>query len=293
MMAAAMTDHRYVGAPSLTAQPYGGVAAQASILVPPPASAPSLLWRDTDPVVSGSFGRYRVRLAKDGTDRVAACRLRFNVFNVEMGEGLSSSYSTGLDRDRFDPVCDHLIVENEEDGRVVGTYRMQSGLTAAAGFGYYSAQEFEFAPYERIREQVLELGRASIDRQHRSSEVLTLLWRGIAQYAKHYGLRYLIGCSSLNSTDPLAGWSLYQALGSQLVSPEYFTVPTVAYALPGSEGDPTVPVRLPKLLRTYLGVGARICGPPAWDRAFGTIDFLTLLDLEQITPAARCRFLVE
>jgi putative hemolysin len=291
-----MTNLRHVGGPRLAGQPFGGAAAQqlsCSALVPPPATAAAQAWRDTDPLVWGTFGRYRVRLAKDGNDRLAACRLRFNVFNVEMGEGLSSSYSTGLDRDRFDPVCDHLIVE-DPDGRVVGTYRMQSGLTAAASFGYYSAQEFEFAPYECIRNQVLELGRASIDRQHRSSEVLTLLWRGIAQYAKHYGLRYLVGCSSMTSKDPLAGWSLYRELASQLVSSEYFTVPTAAYALtcPG-EGDPAVPVKLPKLLRTYLGGGAKICGPPAWDRAFGTIDFLTLLDLEQITPAARSRFLVE
>ena len=296
MIAAAMTNHRHVGGRNAAAQPYGRVASQltcSAALVPPPESVTSALWRDAEPIVGGTFGRYRVRLAKDGNDRVAACRLRFNVFNVEMGEGLSSSYSTGLDRDRFDPVCDHLIVENQEDGRVVGTYRMQSGLTAAASFGYYSAQEFEFAPYDCIRERVLELGRASIDREHRSSEVLTLLWRGIAQYAKNYGLRYLVGCSSLNSTDPLAGWSLYRALGSQLVSSEYFTFPTAAYALPSGEGDPAVPVKLPKLLRTYLGVGARICGPPAWDRAFGTIDFLTLLDLEQIAPAARSRFLVE
>jgi putative hemolysin len=296
MIAAAMSNLRPVWVPSLAAQSYGGVSPQqpsCSALVPPPAAAVSQLWRDTDPVVTGTFGRYAVRLAKDGNDRVAACRLRFNVFNVELGEGLSCSYSTGLDRDLFDPVCDHLIVENQEDGRVVGTYRMQSGLTAAAGLGYYSAQEFEFAPYECIRDQVLELGRASIDRQHRSSEVLTLLWRGIGQYAKHYGLRYLVGCSSLNSMDPVAGWSLYRALGSQLVSSEYFTVPTAAYALPSSEGDAALAVKIPKLLRTYLGVGARICGPPAWDRAFGTIDFLTLLDLEQIVPAARSRFLVE
>ncbi len=123
---------------------------QCSALVPPPAISPEQPWPDADalPYVSGTFGRYRVRLAKNGKDRIAACRLRFNVFNLEMGEGLSSSYSTGLDRDRFDPVCDHLIVEDQEDGQVVGTYRMQSGLTAEAAFGYYSAQEFEFAPYE-------------------------------------------------------------------------------------------------------------------------------------------------
>jgi hypothetical protein len=67
-----------------------------------PATAAGHLWQANLAQVSGTFGRYRVRLAQDGTDRIAACRLRFNVFNVELGEGLSSSYSTGLDRDRFD-----------------------------------------------------------------------------------------------------------------------------------------------------------------------------------------------
>jgi putative hemolysin len=281
-----MSNPGDVGASNFSTVPYGGDA-----LVPPPTLA--FLSAGAGSYVQGTFGRYRVRLAKDLDDRVAACRLRFNVFNVELGEGLSSSYLTGLDRDRFDPVCDHLIVENQENGEVVGTYRMQSGRTAASAFGYYSAQEFEFEPYECIRDQVLELGRASIDRQHRSSEVLTLLWRGIAQYARHHGLRYLIGCSSLTSKHALDGWCLYRQLASHLVPFEYITVPTAPFTLPCAEGQPETPVRPPKLLRTYLGVGARICGPPAWDQAFGTIDFLTLLDLEQITPAARSRFLLD
>jgi putative hemolysin len=135
------------------------------------------------------FGSLRLLPGAAGDGSLhAACRLRFKVFNRELGEGLSSSYSTDLDRDQFDPVCDHLIVEDQEDGRLAGTYRMQSGHTAAAAFGYYSAQEFKFAPYECIRDQVLELGRAAIDREHRSSEVLTLLWRGIAQYARYHRL---------------------------------------------------------------------------------------------------------
>jgi putative hemolysin len=288
-----MANPLHVGA-QLAALPVAGDQGAPTC---PPIPAPTLgQFRpevSSQSYVGATFGRYRVRLARDAQDRYAACRLRFDVFNLELGEGLSSSYSIGLDRDHFDPICDHLIVEDGEGGEVVGTYRMQSGLTAAAAFGYYSAQEFEFGPYEPIREQVLELGRASIDRQHRTSEVLTLLWRGIAQYAKHHGLRYLIGCSSLTSEDPHAGWSLYRQLASQLVSFEYITVPTAAFALPGSEGEPAVPAKIPRLLRSYLGVGARICGPPAWDRAFGTIDFLTLLDLEQLVPAARNRFLVE
>ncbi len=159
-------------------------------------------------------------------DREAAYRLRFKVFNIEMGEGLERSYETGIDTDHFDVFCEHLLVEDKTDGRVVGTYRMQSGSTAAVNLGYYSAQEFEFAPYEPLRRDILELGRASIDREHRTPEVLTLLWRGIAQYANEMGLRYLIGCSSLNSKDPGEGWQMYRELERYRVSPEFETMPT-------------------------------------------------------------------
>lgn len=270
----------------------------------------------SQPRIHAEVGRYRLRLAQGADDREAACRLRFRVFNIELGEGLESSYATGIDTDHFDVFCEHLLVEDKADGRVVGTYRMQSGITAGMNLGYYSAQEFEFARYEPLRRDILELGRASIDREHRTPEVLTLLWRGIAQYANEMGLRYLIGCSSLNSKDPAEGWQMYRELERFRVSPEFETAPTTAYRCPreqqgvhpndpdlsmGAPGadtqhDPNpgsgpLPTKVPKLLKTYLTIGARICAPPAWDREFGTIDFLTLLDLKQLSSAARNRFL--
>jgi putative hemolysin len=251
-----------------------------------------------------------VRLAQSNEDRIAACRLRFRVFNIELGEGLESSYETGLDMDQFDDVCEHLLVEDKSEDnpgrRIVGTYRMQSGTTAAHNIGYYSEQEFSFAPYEPLRPGILELGRASIDREHRTPEVLTLLWRGIAQYANDMGLRYLIGCSSLTSRNPAEGWQMYRQLEQYRVSPEFETVPTAAFACPTEQegahaqsspslGNQTpavsTPVSVPKLLKTYLAIGARIGGPPAWDREFGTIDFLTLLDLKLLSSSARNRFL--
>ncbi|HEX4308578.1 MAG TPA: GNAT family N-acyltransferase [Acidobacteriaceae bacterium] len=241
--------------------------------------------------VAAQLGRYEIRLAETLDERDAACRLRFKVFNIELGEGLESSYHTGLDQDHFDLFCDHLIVEDRSRREVVGTYRMQSGKTAAGKFGYYSQQEFDFSPYELIRTQVLELGRASIDRDHRTSEVLTLLWRGIIQYARFYDLRYLIGCSSLNSRDPREGWSTYRQLMPFLASQPMRTRPTSTYELPAHAKETAVEVKIPKLLKTYIAVGARICGEPAWDREFGTIDFLTLLDLAQLSPAAKHRFL--
>jgi putative hemolysin len=272
--------------------------------------------------IRADVGRYRLRLAVTPEDREAACRLRFRVFNIELGEGLDSSYETGLDMDRYDAVCEHIIVEDKTSRRVVGTYRMQSGETASRNLGYYSEQEFSLGPYEPLRPGILELGRASIDREHRSPEVLMLLWRGIAQYATDMGLRYLLGCSSLNSNDPAEGWQMYRQLENFRVPAEFETRPTAAYACPPGSCDFTeqsadaqpspcradrsadrsgpddfapaiahTAVKVPKLLKTYLAIGARIAAPPAWDREFRTIDFLTLLDLNLLSAAARHRFL--
>lgn len=95
---------------------------------------------------------------------------------------------------------------------------------------------------------------------------------------------------------------MYRELERYRVSPEFETVPTSQYVCPteqaGTETQQmtgsqscSLPAKVPKLLKTYLTIGARICAPPAWDREFGTIDFLTLLDLKMLSSAARNRFL--
>jgi putative hemolysin len=237
-----------------------------------------------------TFGRYRARLAETDDDRSAIYSLRFLVFNLELNEGVEAAYETGEDRDAFDAFCDHLLVEDVSTGKIVGTYRMQSGARAAEALGYYSACEFDCAPYEPLRASILELGRACVHREHRSLEVLTLLWRGIARYAKLRGLRYLVGCCSVTTQDARVGATMYRNLSEYLAGPEFLTVPTPECAFPLDEVLEEKP-RPPKLLRAYLTVGAKICGPPAIDREFGTIDFLTLLDLEDLSPTVRARFL--
>ncbi len=288
-----------------------GVASTAAAEFAFPSSVPPLPRALELPRIAVEVGRYRLRTAQTEKDREAACRLRFRVFNIELGEGLESSYETGLDRDQFDDACEHLLVEDKESRKVVGTYRMQSGMTAALHLGYYTEQEFVLRPYEPFRQEILELGRASIDREHRTPEVLTLLWRGIAQYAHAMGLRYLLGCSSLNSCDPADGWRIYRQLESCRVQPEFETEPTAAFACPTEQQSESAqppfcqedrfeparepvahaPIQVPRLLRAYLAIGARIAAPPAWDRGFRSIDFLTLLDLKMLSPAARNRFL--
>ncbi len=238
----------------------------------------------------GSPAQYTTRLASDFDEVRAAQALRYEVFNLELKEGLAESHATRLDEDPFDAVCDHLIVEHLPTGDVVGTYRLQTGRNAASHLGYYCAQEFEFQIFEPIRDHMIELGRACVRRQHRNFVVLGLLWKGIADYAQRHCARYLFGCSSLTSQDPAVGASAYADLcRKHLVETRWRTQPVPAYDC-SLEQLATETVHIPKLLRAYLTLGAKICGPPALDRHFKTIDFLTLLDLETLHPLARQRF---
>jgi putative hemolysin len=234
---------------------------------------------------------YKVRSTRAARDIVAAQRLRYKIFNVELGEGLAESRLSGLDADPYDAQCEHLIIEESDSGKIVGTYRLQTGKMARAGLGYYSAQEFDFAPYESIRGHILELGRACIHKDHRNRAVLDLLWRGIIRYAQRHDSRYLLGCSSLTSQCPAEGWGLYDRLKQTHLAPqELRTEPNPAFQLPLPE-DSVAGIRPPKLFAAYLGLGAVIAGPPALDREFQTIDFLTILDLTQMSPAGKKHYL--
>src|SRR5690242_3825850 len=66
--------------------------------------------------------QYSTRLAANREEVRAAQSLRYNVFNLELNEGLAQSHLTRLDEDPFDSVCDHLIVEHPATGQIVGTY---------------------------------------------------------------------------------------------------------------------------------------------------------------------------
>jgi putative hemolysin len=226
--------------------------------------------------------RYATRLASSRDDVRAAQALRFAVFNLELGEGLSQSYATGLDVDRFDPICDHLLVEDLQTRKVVGTYRMQMGETAKANLGYYSGQKYDLTPFEFARAEILEVGRACVDADHRNLVVLSQLWKGIYQFARANGGRYLIGCSSLSSLDPLVGASMYSSLQRPHSAPlDWQTRPWPDWTCPMNQLLDESP-KVPKLLAAYLSLGAKICGPPSLDLNFKTIDFLTVLDLDSL-----------
>jgi putative hemolysin len=246
--------------------------------------------RASVPDLDHTLGRYRVRFARSVEERDEAFALRFAVFNVELGEGLEASFATRRDVDPFDEQCDHLLVSDERTGAVIGTYRLQTCEAAEGGIGFYSATEFDLAGLPRdVLAGSIELGRACIAREHRSSRVLFLLWTGLASYVVWNRKRYFFGCCSLTSQDARVGLRAH----AQLERDGHMHKGLAVRPMPGYECvcDATpeevraLPeVRIPPLFGTYLRYGAKLCGPPAIDRFFGTIDFLALLDVERVDP---------
>jgi putative hemolysin len=233
-------------------------------------------------------GRYVVRLAETIAEVDAALKLRFEVFNLELGEGLDSSFRTGRDHDEFDGTCDHLIVTDQTNGNVVGTYRLRTIEMAKHARGFYSSSEFDlnYLPQE-VLNQALELGRACIAQSHRNRQVLFLLWKGLAQYVQARRKRFLFGCCSLTSQDPKDGNQLHdQLVNGGRMHPTLF-VPTRRGYECSSVPRGSREVEIPKLFRMYLSIGAKVCSPPAIDRVFKTIDFLVLFDIDTMDFVTR------
>ena len=234
-------------------------------------------------------GRHLLRFARTAQDLDRVLRLRFEVFNRELGEGLAESWHTRRDFEDLDLVCHHLMVEDRATGELAGTYRLQTGEMAKAALGFYAAREFELEDVPAfVRAQSVELGRACIAKSQRNGRVLLALWRGIAEYLRWNGQRYLFGCCSLASRDPADGWTLHAELARRgALHPQLALAPRAALvcARETVSSPARAPVAVP-LLDMYLRVGARVISAPALDRAFGTIDFLVLLDVEDLPDGA-------
>ncbi len=245
-----------------------------------------LLCQAACPPFERRAGRYVVRFARTHAELDAATKLRFEVFNLELGEGLIASFQTGRDWDEFDEHCHHLLVLEADTDRVIGTYRMQTGEMAARGNGFYSAGEFDFLSLpSNVLNNAVELGRACIAQAHRNTAVLFLLWQGLAAYLLHNRKRYLFGCCSLTSQDAQEGWQAMELLKEQgQLHPQVLVPPRPGFECIADDKDmaDAPAVRIPRLFRTYLRYGAKVCSLPALDRQFKTIDFLVLFDVTEL-----------
>jgi len=263
--------------PQLKTQPYVSL----DELAHPPAGV------DVIVLPNASDRRYMVGYAVSPAAIESVLRLRYLVFNVELGEGLAEGAISGLDQDPFDRQMTHLVILDNATRTVVGTYRIQSARDAVQHLGLYSAQEYDMAPLAPYLDEVVELGRACLAKEHRAMDALLMLWRGLGHFMNEHRLYYLMGCCSITSTDPDDGWRALKTLREKgHMHPELYLRARSNYSC-GSAARVNAPeigpaLKLPKLFRIYLMLSASIISEPAIDREFGTVDFLTFMDGRQV-----------
>ena len=213
---------------------------------------------------TGTSG-YSLLLADDATQVAAAQRLRHQVFAGELGARLTGAVD-GRDVDEFDDYCDHLIVRDDANGEVVGTYRMMPPKAAERAGRRYGDSEFDLSGLRPMRDQLVETGRSCVHPDHRSGAVVNLMWAGLARYLHLNNLRWLGGCASVPLDDgghTAAGvWARVQ--GRHLSPPTLRVTPRRSWlAETALVGDSRM--QAPPLLKGYLRLGSWVCGEPAYD----------------------------
>ncbi|MCM2282311.1 MAG: GNAT family N-acetyltransferase [Bdellovibrionaceae bacterium] len=243
-------------------------------------------------------GHFRVKTAVSGAELETCLRLRFDVFHKEF---MNKKRTVGVDIDKLDFICDHLVIIDTRENRTIGTYRLNCSKFNDT---FYSANEFQMERLLAMPGNKLEMGRACIDKEYRTGAVMALLWRGIVEYAQVTESKYLFGCGSIKTTDKFESALIYKWLRDHgHMNEEFDIVPTkkfrisgfqecLAYieASPGRFNDEAVRELIPTLIHSYLKAGSKLCGEPALDLEFSCIDFLTLLKVEEMSALFQRKF---
>lgn len=240
----------------------------------------------------GRIGSLEVRLAEDEAEVRAAQELRYSVFYDELGATKSAGHmAERRDVDRFDAVCDHLVVVDRQASAIVGTYRLLRQDAAGAAGGFYSGGEFEIgalvARHPRLR--FLELGRSCVLPQYRSKRTIELLWQGIWTYLTRHGVDVMAGCASFQGTDPADHAQALTYLARTCRAPAQWDVRAIGGRyhpmdlLPPDALDARAAMAaLPPLVKGYLRVGARVGDGCVVDHDFGTVDVFLVMPVRDI-----------
>lgn len=229
------------------------------------------------PEVSGLVAR----VTTDPAEIRQALELRYRVFAEDMGASVEGADS-GIDKDRFDDICMHLIVKDNETDSVVGYSRILTNDLAARAGGFYSSTEFDLSNVLKPGKTYMEIGRTCVDPNFRSSAAIGYLWGFLAEYLEAHRIDYLMGCCSI----PVAGGyefsnAVMDHLRDTYMTPEDMrAIPKIKLPAAASQLDGQKIV--PSLLKAYLRIGVLICGEPFLDKDFGVADVMILLRREDM-----------
>ncbi|MWD29714.1 GNAT family N-acetyltransferase [Aquicoccus sp. SCR17] len=238
--------------------------------------------------------QFSVRLAADTAELEAAQRLRYRVFVEELGgDGAMVDHAGGLERDRFDPYFDHLILVDEAaQDAVVGVYRLLRGDRAREAGQFYSEDEYDLGPLRRGGRRLLELGRSCVHPDYRGGAAMFHLWQGLADYVETHGIEVLFGVASFHGTDIERLAAPLSLLHHRHLAPDDLRVRARDYQrmdlLPESAIDRRAAMlQVPALIKAYLRLGGHVGEGAFIDRAFNTVDVCLVMDTERLSPRQR------
>ncbi len=223
-------------------------------------------------------------------------RLRYDIFLREFA-GRGDSYAFfPYDIDLHDFSCDHLVVKDKSSGNIVATYRL---LFQAEGEkkNFYSEGEFDLSEFHQVRGNKLELGRACVHRDFRSGAVISLLWKGLCQYASKSDTRYMFGCSSLSRKEFAALPYIFEQMEKRkAVITDYKINVRKNYQLstyPQLKLSQIVSPDfrfMPSLMNMYLLAGAKMSDQLAYDEEMDCLDLFTVMDFKKLPASFERRF---
>nr|WP_305907007.1 GNAT family N-acetyltransferase [Methylomarinum sp. Ch1-1]MDP4519724.1 GNAT family N-acyltransferase [Methylomarinum sp. Ch1-1] len=129
-------------------------------------------------------------------------RLRELTFrSVEEGTGLAE------DLDKYDVYYSHLVLWDDNDLEIVGSYRIGEGdkIMATQGMeGFYTHTLFNLnAQFQRYLPHSIELGRSFVQPRYWGQRSLDYLWYGIGAYLREQPqVKYLFGPVSISNAYP-------------------------------------------------------------------------------------------
>lgn len=235
--------------------------------------------------------KLQVSLAGSHRDIVAAQRLRYQVFVEELGARIDA-LMPGVESDRFDRYCQHLIVRDCEADRVVGSYRLLTDAQAVRAGGYYAETEFDLTRILATPGRFMEVGRSCVHPDYRTGAVIALLWAGLARFITANKIDYIMGCASVPMNLGIRQVTgLYRRLLDRHLSPaEWRVFPKVPMPRLDIEGE-SMDTAVPPLLKAYLRLGAMLCGEPAWDPHFNVADLFVLLPVMRMQGRYKRHFM--
>lgn len=245
---------------------------------------------------------FEVKIAQNESELKQAMRLRYEIFTQHIDTGLRQIGSEQLDTDEYDEFCDHLIVIDKTNNKIIGTYRLLLGSKVNKRIGFYAEKFFNIDNIKKldIDGQMLELGRSCIHHDYRDRLVINLLWSGISKYIKYHNVKLVFGSVTLGTKSTTSASEISRVFKfikkKFYASREYRVYPKSTNLFKGIDENVKLKTyddiwrNLPPLVKGYLRAGVVACGPPAINPDFDSILLFILLDIKKISLSYKRHF---